>query len=50
MSVALGKAVVDGITVIALSPQSPLGQRLMGLKRGEIAAVNELKYVIEFIE
>ena len=50
MSVALGKAVVDDITVIALSPQSPLGQKLMGLKTGESAIMNLTEYVIEFIK
>ena len=32
ISVALGKIIVDGITIIALSPQSPLGKQLMGLR------------------
>ena len=50
MSVALGKAVVDDITVIALSPQSPLGQKLMGLKIGECAVMNLREYIIESIE
>jgi hypothetical protein len=50
LSVALGKAVVEGITVIALSPQSPLGIKLMGLTIGNIAEVNGNKYVIEGIE
>jgi transcription elongation GreA/GreB family factor len=50
LSVALGKAVVEGITVIALSPQSPLGIKLMGLTIGNVAEVNGNKYVIEGIE
>jgi transcription elongation GreA/GreB family factor len=50
MSVALGKADVDDISVIALSPQSPLGNRLMGLKAGATTAVNNTDYVIESIE
>ena len=50
MSVALGKALVDDVTVIALSPQSPLGQKLMGLKTGESALMNLTEYVIEFIK
>lgn len=50
MSVALGKAVVEGITVIVLSPQSPLGQKLMGLKTTEVARVNNIEYTIESIE
>ena len=36
ISIALGKATIDGIPVIALSPQSPLGQKLMGLTAGDL--------------
>ena len=50
MSIALGKAVINDNTVIALSPQSPLGQKLMGLRAGEIAVINNLEYLIELIE
>jgi len=50
MSVALGKVVVDDITVIALSPQSPLGQKLMGLKASETVSMNNAAYLIEQIE
>ncbi|MBK8520151.1 MAG: hypothetical protein IPL54_04485 [Chitinophagaceae bacterium] len=50
VSIASGKAVIDNSTVIALSPQSPLGQKLMGLKRGETAFVNNREYMIEDIE
>lgn len=50
LSVALGKAVVDGIAVIALSPQSPLGQKLMGLGVGEVASVNNISYLVIGIE
>lgn len=49
MSIALGKAVVDNNTVFALSPQSPLGQKLMGLKAGETAGINDLLYRVESI-
>jgi len=49
ISVALGKAVVEGIVVTALSPQSPLGKQLMGLKAGDIAVFNK-SYYIETIE
>ena len=49
MSVALGKAVVDGTTVIALSQQSPLGKLLMGLKEGGSTVINSNSYVIESI-
>ena len=50
MSVALGKAVVDEIPITALSPQSPLGQQLMGLKEKDTATINNTKYYIEGIE
>ena len=50
MSVALGKATIDGITVTALSPQSPLGIKLMGSIAGDVADINNNKYVIERIE
>ncbi len=50
MSVAMGKAAVEGIVVIALSPQSPLGQKLLGLKKGAMVRVNDIEYTIESIE
>jgi len=50
MSVALGKAVINDITVMALSPQSPLGQKLLGLKAGEVAGMNDTEYLVESIE
>ena len=50
LSVALGKAVVEGITLTALSPQSPLGNQLMGLKAGDTAIFNNKSYYIETIE
>ena len=50
MSIALGKTVIDDNAVIALSPQSPLGQKLMGLKAGDAAIINKVEYNIELIE
>ncbi|MBK8787408.1 MAG: hypothetical protein IPN43_13165 [Chitinophagaceae bacterium] len=50
MSIALGKAVIDNNAVIALSPQSPLGQKLMGLQVGNVALINNMEYYIEGIE
>ena len=49
MSVALGKALVDEISVTALSPQSPLGIQLMGLKENDTASINKVSYLIELI-
>jgi hypothetical protein len=50
ISVALGKAVIDNIPVIALSSQSPLGQKLMRLKPGDHAAIHDMQYKVENIE
>ena len=50
MSIAAGKAIVDGYTVIALSPESPLGTQLKGLKAGDSCQVNNNQYLVETIE
>ena len=50
LSVALPKIAVDGINVIALSPQSPLGNKLMGNEVGFSFEINGTKYLIESIE
>lgn len=50
VSIALGKINLDGIQVIALSPQSPLGYRLMGLKENDNAEVNGTSYFIEKVD
>ena len=50
LSVAAGKAIVQGNTIIALSPQSPLGMKLMGLKAGNDLEVNNISYTIVAIE
>jgi transcription elongation GreA/GreB family factor len=50
ISTALGKAVVDEINVIAISPKSPLGQMIMGSKQGDTVLINETTYLIESIE
>lgn len=50
LSVALGKIIVEEVQVIVLSPQSPLGKKLMGLKRNDYTDVNGIQYVIETIE
>ncbi|MBK8496183.1 MAG: hypothetical protein IPL50_15105 [Chitinophagaceae bacterium] len=49
ISIAAGKITIDHSTVIAISPQSPLGQKLMGLKAGETAAISNTVYIIEHI-
>ena len=50
VSAALPKIAVDGINVIALSPQSPLGNKLMGNEVGFKFEINGTKYLIEKIE
>ena len=49
LSVALPKIAVDGINVIALSPQSPLGNKLMGNEVGFTFEINGTRYFIEEI-
>lgn len=50
IAVALGKFTVNKIDVVVLSPESPLGLKLMGLKKGDIAEINSVKYLIESVE
>jgi len=49
LSLALPKINIDGINVIALSPQSPLGNKLMGNNVGFTFEINTTKYTIEEI-
>jgi hypothetical protein len=46
LSTGLGKAVIDGETVYALSTQSPLGQQLDGKSAGDTITMNGLSYLI----
>jgi transcription elongation GreA/GreB family factor len=46
LSAALPKITVDGLTIIAVSPQSPLGSHLMGNQAGFSFEINNTKYVI----
>ena len=50
VSVALGKSEIEEIKVTALSPQSPLGKQLMGLKINDTVAINNTSYYIEDIQ
>lgn len=50
LSAALPKIAVDGINVIALSPQSPLGNKLMGNEVGFLFEINGTKYLVDSIE
>ncbi len=50
LSIALGKSIINNTTVIALSPQSPLGSLLKGKVVGEEMTINNTVYTIESIE
>ena len=50
LSVALPKVAIEGVNVIALSPQSPLGSKLMGNQIGFTFEINGTHYTIESIE
>jgi hypothetical protein len=49
LSIALPKITIEGINVIALSPQSPLGAKLMGNQMGFTFEINSTQYLIESI-
>jgi hypothetical protein len=49
LSVALPKINVEDISIIALSPQSPLGNKLLGNEVGFTFEINSTKYLIEEI-
>lgn len=49
LSVALGKSMIDNIPVIAISQQSPLGAKLVGLKAKDAAEINGIIYTVETI-
>ncbi len=47
LSVGLGKIIIDEQTVFAISPQSPLGLKLVGKKENDTVEMNGVKYKIE---
>lgn len=49
VSAALPKITVEGITILALSPQSPLGTKIMGMQKGDDFEITGTKYIIEEI-
>ena len=49
LSVALPKITIDETSIIALSPQSPLGNKLLGNEVGFTFEINSTKYLIEEI-
>ncbi len=50
LSLALPKINIEGINVIALSPQSPLGNKLMGKGVGYSFEINGTTYLVESVE
>lgn len=50
LSIAIGKITTDEKTIMAISPQSPLGIKLMGLRVNDSAEINGTSYFIESIE
>jgi hypothetical protein len=49
ISTALPKLIIDGKTIFALSPQSPLGSKLMGNQAGFSFDMNGKPYAIESV-
>lgn len=47
VSSALPKINIDGVTVLALSAQSPLGDKIIGQEAGYTFEINGTKYLIE---
>lgn len=50
LSIGLGKIIVDGVPVFVLSPKSPLGNKLIGLKVDDTASIQGMEYRIVKIE
>lgn len=49
LSLALPKITIDQVNIIALSPQSPLGEKLIGKKVGFEFEINGTKYRVDTI-
>lgn len=49
VSAALPKIIIEGTSIIALSPQSPLGAKMMGMEVGGTFEINTTKYLIETV-
>jgi hypothetical protein len=50
VAIALGKITIEERSVVVLSPQSPLGLKLTGLKVNNSAEINGVKYIVERID
>ena len=47
LSIGLGKIIVEDSTVFAISPQSPLGLKLIGKKENDVVEFNGMSYFVE---
>ena len=50
LSVALGKLIINGETVMAISPQSPLGAKLIGCSVKDTVSVNDNVFLVAAVE
>jgi transcription elongation GreA/GreB family factor len=50
LSVALGKLIINGETIMAISPQSPLGAKLLGSCIHDTVTTNGNAFLVERIE
>lgn len=50
IAISAGKIELDGIVYFAISPGSPIGQALNGLKEGDSATFNGNKIIIQHME
>ncbi len=50
LSVAIGKVNVEEIPVMMFSTQSPMGQKMLGHKKGDLIEMNGITYRIEAVE
>ena len=46
LSIGLGKVIVDSEIVFIISPQSPLGLKLINKKEKDVVEMNDVKYTI----
>lgn len=49
LSIAFGKMVIEDKSVMVISPRSPLGIKLMGLRVNDSTSLNGVNYLIECI-
>ena len=49
LSISIGKINLEGNTVMVISPQSPLGIKLLGLRVNDSTTINGVNYIIESI-